>query len=82
LEEAIAWFEEQAGVRPVVGGKHPTKGTKNALVNLGNKCYLELLAADCENTSFSGNRWMGVDTIETPTMTRWSLKSEHLANGC
>jgi hypothetical protein len=80
LEEAIAWFEEQAGVRPVVSGKHPTKGTRNALVNLGNKCYLELLAADYENTSFNGNRWMGVDTIETPTMTRWSLKSEHLQN--
>lgn len=80
LEEAISWFEEKTGVRPVVGGKHLTKGTKNALVNLGNKCYLELIAADFGNTSFRGSRWMGIDDIKAPKMSRWSLKSENLAH--
>ena len=78
LEEAMSWFEKKSGVLPVIGGKHLTKGTKNALVNLGNKCYLELIAADLDNTTFSGNRWMGVDVIKLPKMTRWSLKTNDL----
>src|SRR5210317_1322238 len=79
LEQAIIWFEEKSGVRPIAGGRHPTKGTKNALVNLGNQCYLELITADESNPSFTRSRWMGIDLLEEPKMTRWSLKSEHLA---
>ncbi len=78
LEEAIDEFERQSTVRPVFGGCHTTKGTKNALVNLGNGCYLEILAIDEENVDVKPPRWMGVDLIKTPQITRWSLKSEDL----
>jgi len=50
LEAAIDEFEKLSGLRPVFGGYHTTKGTKNALVNLGNECYLEILAIDEGNT--------------------------------
>ena len=49
LEKAIDWFAEISGIRPAFGGYHTTQGTKNAVVNLGNSCYLELLAADDAN---------------------------------
>lgn len=80
LEVALQDFEAKTGIRPVFGGYHQTKGTKNALVNLGNKCYLEFLAIDKENTAISSPRWMGIDHIETPTITRWALKSQNLAH--
>ena len=49
LEKAMDWFTEISGIQPAFGGYHTTQGTKNAVVNLGNSCYLELLAADNEN---------------------------------
>ncbi len=79
LEAAMQDFEAKTGVRPVFGGYHQTQGTKNALVNLGNTCYLEFLAIDEANTSITAPRWMGIDSIKRPQITRWALQSEDLA---
>lgn len=79
LEKAIASFEQQTGVPPFFGGYHLAQGTKNALVNLGDRCYLEFLAVDRENAKVPTPHWMGVDFIDTPQITRWALKSADLA---
>ena len=78
LEVAINDLENRLGVRPTFGGYHLTQGTKNALLNLGNQCYLELLAVDQENKDVTAPRWMGIDLIEQPRITRWALKSTEL----
>ena len=44
LDEGIRLFEERTGVRPKVGGEHPGRGTRNALVSLGASLYIEILA--------------------------------------
>jgi Glyoxalase-like domain len=75
FDYAIHDLEEKLGIKPVIGGRHLLRGTKNALLNLGNSCYLEILAVDHENTSFIGQRWMGMDLITQPTITRWAVQT-------
>lgn len=78
LEEAMHDFEKKLGVRPIFGGHHNTFGTKNALINLKNKMYLELLAADDANTEIQPPRWMGIDLLTKNQIARWALKSDAL----
>ncbi len=71
-------FEKRIGVRPVFGGYHATQGTKNALINLNDGCYLELLAIDTTNKDIKPPRWMGVDVLTKNKLTRVALKSNSL----
>jgi hypothetical protein len=78
LHRAVDNLTSLLGVRPVIGGRHEAHGTKNALLHLGESCYLEILAIDEENKGISSPRWMGVDSIDQPQITRWSLKAINL----
>lgn len=78
MNTALDSIEHQLGVRPIFGGRHLNKGTKNALLNLGNACYLEILSIDEENKNIPAPRWMGIDLIENSCITRWALKSNQL----
>jgi hypothetical protein len=44
LPEGIAQFEALTGIKAGVGGKHPDRGTENALVSFGSGKYLEIIA--------------------------------------
>ncbi len=67
-------IEAQLGIRPVYGGKHLNHGTHNAILSIGEKCYFEIIAIDPENNNVSAPRWMGVDLIQHPTLTRWAMR--------
>ena len=46
LEAACARLGAALGMEPVLGGRHPAHGTRNALLRLGPVSYLEILSVD------------------------------------
>ena len=69
-DAGVAWFEKATGVKAVFGGTHPGMGTRNALVSLGGKRYLEILAPDPAQTAF--NFRIDVRGLKEPRLVNWA----------
>jgi len=78
LTTARTDFKSKYGLESVIGGKHLKHGTHNALINLGNQCYLEILAIDKENEVDPDHIWMGLNFLQNEKFTRWALKSDDI----
>jgi hypothetical protein len=57
LERASRRFEALTGVRPRYGGVHASGLTHNALVGLGGRCYLEILAPTANSRPEDDDGW-------------------------
>jgi hypothetical protein len=83
LEAAIDWFEKSSGVRPMVGGRHPGRGTRNALVSLGKPHYLELIAPDPQQTT-TDSAWLTervnkLGAMPGPRAFNWAVSTRDMA---
>ncbi len=79
LEAAVDDLERRFGVRAVPGGSHPGRGTRNALIGLGEGAYLEILAPDPDQPLPDGPRWLGADASAGPRLTSWAVRTSDLA---
>lgn len=70
LQRGIDWIEKTTGVRPVVGGKHPNRGTQNALLSFGGKQYLEILAPDPQQAN--NPRAANLAKFTSPRLVMWA----------
>ena len=76
IKRGLEQFERLTGVSPVVGGVHPGAGTQNALVSLGERTYLEIMAP-AENASPSVRERFG--RFSTLTPTGWAVSTTSAA---
>jgi hypothetical protein len=75
LEAGVGELERRLGVRATPGGRHPGRGTRNALIATGPATYLEILAPDFEQPEPPTPRWLGVDSLVRPALSAWAIRS-------
>ena len=73
LATAVDVLEARFGVRAQVGGKHLGLGTHNALLALGRRTYLEVIAPDPEQPSPSNPRPFGLDELTSARLVGWAI---------
>jgi hypothetical protein len=71
LDDGIRAFERATGVTPVRGGRHPLRGTENALVSLGHGSYIEIIAPqpDAQPNEFVTQ----LRALRRPTLVGWAV---------
>ncbi len=82
LEMGCDWVEQQLGVRPQPGGRHVAMGTHNAVLSLGPRFYLEVIAVDPEGDAPARPRWFDLDEprmkaalAEGPQLVHWVART-------
>ncbi len=74
LAEGVAFVRAELGVEPRYGGRHPGAGTENALISLGGRRYLEVLAPAPGEELARG--LAGLAALERPTLWGWAIGTD------
>ncbi len=77
LESGIAWVEQRTGVRAVFGGVHPGRGTQNALLSLGPRRYLEIIAPDPKQPLEGPAQPLAA--MQEPRLFNWAVHTDDIA---
>ena len=77
LDRGIDLLEQNTGVRPAFGGVHPGRGTRNALLSLGERRYLEIMAPDPKQQDIV--RFPQIRQMTNPRLVGWAVHPGDIA---
>jgi Glyoxalase-like domain len=80
LESGIAFVEGHTGVRAVFGGVHPGRGTQNALLSLGDRRYLEIIAHDPAQPDAKNPIAAEIRSLKEPRLVGWAAHPGNLSS--
>jgi hypothetical protein len=72
LQRGIDFIEQHTGVRAAFGGVHPGRGTQNALLSLGTRRYLEIIAPDPQQNASSNELAAKLKKLVQPRLVGWA----------
>ena len=85
LADGVDYVAKVTGATPRRGGRHVAMGTHNALLRLGDRVYLEVLAIDPEGQKPARARWFDLDDTavqaelaEHPRLIAWVARTNDI----
>jgi hypothetical protein len=78
LAGAVADLEERLGIRAQAGGQHIGLGTHNALLALGPRTYLEIIAPDPRQPAPPVPRPVGLDGLRRGRLVGWAIACQDI----
>ena len=72
LQAGIEFVEQHTGVRAAFGGVHPGRGTQNALLSLGERRYLEIIAPDPAQPGVKNPIASNLHSLTEPQLIGWA----------
>ena len=81
LGTGVQFLHGALGVMPQVGGEHPRMGTHNCFVRLGERVYLEVIAADRSAAPPGRPRWFQLDqpdSVRACRLATWVVRTDDI----
>jgi hypothetical protein len=85
LASGVDYVTALTGAAPRPGGKHVAMGTHNALMRLGSRVYLEIIAIDPDGVKPDRPRWFNLDdpALQTeiakrPRLVAWAARTDDI----
>ena len=81
LDAGIRFVQEHTGVRAAPGGVHPDRGTANALLSLGDRHYLEIMAPDPNAKDvqvWAARQLEALKNLANPRLMGWAVHRDDI----